>query len=67
MVILGMDLGNHWAFIVWAYAAALVVVVSLIAWVLLDYRAQRRTLADLEARGLRRRSRRDTQSGKEAA
>ena len=28
----------------------------LIAWVVLDYRAQRRTLADLEARGITRRS-----------
>ena len=44
------------AFIVAAYAAAVVVVGGLIAWVLLDHRAQRRTLADLEARGVTRRS-----------
>ncbi|GLS17565.1 hypothetical protein GCM10007874_05800 [Labrys miyagiensis] len=67
MVILGMDLGTHWAFIVWAYAAALVVIVSLIVWVLADYRLQRKTLADLEARGLRRRSRQGSPPGKEAA
>jgi heme exporter protein D len=57
MVILGMDLGPHWAFIVWSYAIAIVVVSGLIAWVLVDYRTQQKTLADLEARGLRRRSR----------
>ena len=31
---------------------------ALIAWVVLDYRAQRRMLADLEARGVTRRSER---------
>ncbi len=67
MVVLGMDLGTHWAFIVWAYALAVIVVASLIAWVLTDYRLQRKTLADLEARGLRRRSRQGSHSGKEAA
>ena len=35
-----MDLGPHAAFIVTAYAAAALVVVALIAWVLLDHRAQ---------------------------
>jgi heme exporter protein D len=63
MVLLGMDLGTHWAFIIWAYALAVVVVAGLIVWVVTDYKVQRQTLADLEARGLRRRSR----SGKEAA
>ena len=33
-----------------------VVVGGLIAWVMLDYRAQRRNLADLEKRGVTRRS-----------
>lgn len=59
MVVLGMDLGSHWAFIVWAYGLAVAVIVLLIAWVVLDHRAQRKTLAELEAQGLRRRSRRD--------
>ncbi|MFC2250716.1 heme exporter protein CcmD [Labrys portucalensis] len=59
MVLFGMDLGPHWAFIVWAYGLAVAVIVLLIAWVVLDHKAQHRTLADLEARGLRRRSRRD--------
>ena len=44
-----MNFGPHAAFIVTAYAAAA-------AWVLLDYRAQLRKLADLEARGVTRRS-----------
>ena len=51
-----MDLGPHAAFIVAAYAAAVIVLGGVIAWVLLDYRAQRRKLADLEARGVTRRS-----------
>jgi heme exporter protein D len=59
MVVLGMDLGTHWAFIVWAYALAIVIIAILTAWVMLDYRLQRKTLAELEARGLRRRSRKE--------
>jgi heme exporter protein D len=51
-----MALGPHAAFIVAAYAITLVVVVVLIAWVMLDHRAQARALADLDARGVRRRS-----------
>jgi heme exporter protein D len=50
------NLGPHAAFIVTAYAAALMVVVLLIAWVWLDHRAQRRKLDELEARGITRRS-----------
>jgi heme exporter protein D len=53
-----MDLGPHAAFIIAAYAAAVIVLGGLIAWVRLDYRAQRRKLADLEARGVSRRSER---------
>lgn len=51
-----MNLGPHAAFIVTAYAAAAVVLGGLIAWVVLDYRAQTRKLAALEARGVTRRS-----------
>ncbi len=51
-----MDLGPHAAFIIAAYAMAALVVIGLIAWVLADYAAQRRLLADLEARGVTRRS-----------
>jgi heme exporter protein D len=51
-----MDTINHLGFIVASYAAAFVVVCVLIAWVALDYRAQRRKLAELEMRGVTRRS-----------
>jgi heme exporter protein D len=51
-----MDLGPHAAFIVTAYAAAVAIIGGLIAWVLLDRRAQLRKLVDLEARGVTRRS-----------
>jgi heme exporter protein D len=50
------DLGPHAAFIIAAYAMAAVVVIGLIAWVIADHEAQRRLLADLEARGVTRRS-----------
>ena len=46
----------HTGFIIAAYAAGLIVIVGLCAWVMLDYRAQRRNLADLERRGITRRS-----------
>ena len=49
-------LGPHAAFIVTAYGAAALIVLSLIAWVMLDYRAQKRALGKLEARGVTRRS-----------
>jgi heme exporter protein D len=51
-----MELGPHGAFIVASYAMAAFVVLGLIAWVLADHAAQRRLLADLEARGVTRRS-----------
>ena len=51
-----IDLGPHAAFIIAAYVMAALVVIGLIAWVLADHAAQRRLLADLEARGVTRRS-----------
>lgn len=51
-----MGLGPHAAFIVAAYVTTAVVVMALIVWVLADYRAQLRLLADLERRGIGRRS-----------
>jgi heme exporter protein D len=51
-----MNLGPHAGFIVAAYVAAVGVVAGLIAWVRLDYLAQRRLLGELEDRGARRRS-----------
>jgi heme exporter protein CcmD len=46
----------HIDFVVAAYAAGLIVIVALIAWVTLDYRVQRRVLTELERQGLSRRS-----------
>jgi heme exporter protein D len=50
-----MNLGPHADFIILAYAVAGAVVGALIAWILLDYRAQKVMLADLEARRVTRR------------
>ena len=55
-----MSLGPHAAFIITAYAAAAFIIGALIAWVVLDHRAQRRKLANLDARGVTRRSDRAT-------
>ncbi|HVG50083.1 MAG TPA: heme exporter protein CcmD [Xanthobacteraceae bacterium] len=43
-----MNLGTYAGFILAAYAAALAVILLLIGWVVADYRAQRRALAELE-------------------
>jgi heme exporter protein D len=51
-----MDLGPYAAFIVGAYAVAILIVAALIAWVLIDQRRQRQLLSDLESRGITRRS-----------
>ena len=51
-----MEAINHLPFIVASYAAACLVIGALIAWVTIDFRAQRRALADLEMRGVARRS-----------
>jgi len=53
-----MDLGTHAAFIVGAYGVALVIMLAMITWIWLDHRQQTKTLADLEARGVTRRSER---------
>jgi heme exporter protein D len=47
---------THAGFIAAAYIATAVVLVGLLLWIVVDGRAQRRRLADLEARGIRRRS-----------
>jgi heme exporter protein D len=51
-----MDLGPHAGFILAAYAIALAVVAGLIAWIVVDHRAQTRILEDLERAGVTRRS-----------
>jgi heme exporter protein D len=53
-----MNLGPHASFIVAAYAVAVLVVAVLVTWVMLDHRAQKRALGELEARGVTRRSER---------
>ena len=50
-----MNLGPHAAFIVTAYAAAIVIVAGLILWVVLDRRHLSRMLDDLDAQGITRR------------
>lgn len=52
-----MDLGPHASFIWASYGAVALVLVALLTWLLWDGRRQRRMLAELEARGVRRRSR----------
>lgn len=47
--------GEHWNFILAAYAVAAAVLVGLTAWIWFDLRRQRTLLADLEARGVPRR------------
>ena len=53
-----MNLGPHADFIISAYAATAFIVAALVAWVWFDFRALTRRLADLEARGVTRRSER---------
>jgi heme exporter protein D len=51
-----MSLGPHADFILAAYAVAFVIVGAIIAWVVIDHRHQLRILAELESRGVTRRS-----------
>ena len=53
-----MNLGPHADFIIAAYAVTIFVIAALIAWVVLDYSAQRRILGGLEERAITRRSQR---------
>ena len=53
---------THAGFIAAAYLVSAGVLIGLVAWIVADGRAQKRRLADLEARGIRRRS-----AAKEAA
>jgi heme exporter protein D len=51
-----MSLGPYASFIVTSYAAAALVVVLLIGWVIVDYRNQTARLRELERSGVTRRS-----------
>jgi len=50
------ELGHNAGFIIASYGAVALVMIAVIGWTLVDYRAQKRDLATLEARGVRRRS-----------
>lgn len=54
-----MTLGSYAAFILGAYGTAALIVSAMIAWVVIDHRRQARALAELEARGVARRSDRE--------
>ncbi len=62
-----MDLGPHATFIIASYAAAIFILAILIGWIVAENRALKRTLADLESRGIRRRSDEATSGSKSDA
>lgn len=66
MALAFMDLGKHAVFIWSSYAVVAIVLAGLIAWLVLEGRTYARRLADLEARGVRRRSSRGGREGEEA-
>ena len=47
---------NHTLFVTAAYLISALVIAALLAWILVDLRLRRRELAELERRGIRRRS-----------
>ncbi len=49
-----MNLGPHANFIFAAYGIAAITLGALIAWVLIDYRAQRKIVRDLESQRRKR-------------
>ena len=51
-----MELGPHAGFIIAAYGVAATVIALLFAWIVFDYRAQRRLLMRLGERGAARSS-----------
>ena len=51
-----LDLGPHAVFIVAAYAVTFITVGALMVFIIADDRRQRRLLAELERKGIRRRS-----------
>ena len=55
-----MSLGPYATFIATSYLVVLIVVVLLIAWIVIDYRSQKRRLSELESEGVVRRSGRNT-------
>jgi heme exporter protein CcmD len=62
-----MDAATHTGFIIAAYAAAIAIVGGLTAWVMVDYRLQLRSLADLDRKGVARRGGPTTNQAREDA
>ena len=48
--------GNYGGFIIASYGAVFATIAVLILWVIVDGRTQAKALAELEARGIKRRS-----------
>ncbi|MHA1164371.1 MAG: heme exporter protein CcmD [Alphaproteobacteria bacterium] len=63
----GIDLGQHAAFIWASYLVSLIVLGGLIIWLRLDANRQVKLLANLEARGVTRRSARKPAKGAKKA
>jgi heme exporter protein D len=57
-----MTFAQEAGFIVASYAVTVFVIAALVAWVVLDFSAQRRVLGELEEQGVTRRARRGQQS-----
>jgi heme exporter protein D len=51
-----MDLGSHADFIIVSYLVVAAVIALLVGWVTADYVTQKRALAELDRRGITRRS-----------
>lgn len=49
-------MSEHALYVTAAYGSTILVLVGIGLWLVLDHRGRRRELADLEARGVRRRS-----------
>lgn len=56
-------MSQHALYVAAAYAIAAVALVGLVGWVLLDQRARKKELAELEASGVRRRSDKPARDG----
>jgi heme exporter protein D len=61
------DLGQHAAFIIAAYAVTFAAIAALALFIVEDDRKQRRLLAELEAKGIKRRSARASEAKRENA
>ncbi|MEM6464473.1 MAG: heme exporter protein CcmD [Pseudomonadota bacterium] len=47
---------SHFTFVAIAYGVTALTFLALVGWIVIDQRARRAEMADLEARGIRRRS-----------